>query len=150
MKKFLPLLAVALLAFSSCATRSTQVKYAEGVKAEDKQTAKLAFFYLDDDEQITYLSYDAKDYADRQFRYLKKSDFLAFNRDKYLGPSWLALRPGIVYLSVFKAGYTPANMQFFFKAGSYYKIEKDGKYAKIVYDENPNLNAEVLKAQGIQ
>lgn len=149
MKKLLLTASIAVLVLASCVTRSTQVKFAKDVGADEKEAGKLAFFYLDGDETITYLTYSASVYASDMAKF-KKGDFRILSNRLYEGPGWVALKPGIAYIGIFKAGYTTATMQSLLKGGSYYKLEKGDRSFRIVYDESPNLNAEVLKAQGIR
>jgi len=149
MKKSILLLLLSLVFLGACVTRSTQVRFAEGVSPEDKEVSKLAFFYLNSDETITFLTYDAKKYASAMERF-KKGDFLVFAGHVHDGPEWVALKPGIAYIGFFKAGYSTGTTQIPLKGGSYYKIAKAGSSIQIVADTDPNLNAEILKTQGIK
>ncbi len=149
MKRIFLLVSSAILVFGSCATRSTQVQFANDIRAEDKQAAKLAFFYLDDDETITYLTYDVAKYNADNARY-KKGDFLAFNGRLHEGPKWVALKPGIAYIGIFKPGYNPGTLMQLLRGGTYYRLVESNRALKVAFDDSPNLTAEVLKAQGIQ
>jgi len=149
MKRIFLLLSLASLVFVSCATRSTQVQFAKDIKAEEKQAAKLAFFYLEDDETITYLTYDVAKYNADNARY-KRGDFLAFNGHLHDGPKWVALKPGIMYIGIFKPGYNPGTLMQLLRGGTYYRLVESNRMLKVAIDDSPNLTAEVLKAQGIQ
>jgi hypothetical protein len=149
MKKVLLLLCLSSILLGACATRSTQVRFAEGVAQEDKAASKLAFLYLNSDETITFLTYDAKEYASAMARF-RKGDFLVFTGHVHDGPTWVALKPGIAYIALFKAGYTTGTMQVPLRGGSYYKVAKTGRSFNIAIDTAPNLDAADLEAQGIK
>lgn len=149
MKRPFLLVSLAILVLGSCATRSTQVQFAKDVRAEDKQAAKLAFFYLDDDETITYLTYDVAKYNADNARY-RRGDFLVFNGHLHDGPKWVALKPGIAYIGIFKPGYNPGTLMQLLRGGTYYRLVESNRQLKVAIDDSPNLNAEALKAQGIQ